>query len=110
MYPLDFSYSFHHTVHGTNKHEIKAIQVLEECEIELPPQATGILPLYDYESGQTVALDLSKWKAYNDTMSRMRAATRNRLNLSGIDLLTINPADDFAQKINAFMKRPPSSY
>jgi len=43
-------------------------------------------------------------------MSRMRAATRNRLNLSGIDLLTINPADDFAQKINTFMKRPPSSY
>jgi hypothetical protein len=43
-------------------------------------------------------------------MSRLRAATRNRLNRSGIDLLTISPADDFAQKINAFMKRPPSSF
>jgi uncharacterized protein (DUF58 family) len=110
MYPLDFSYSFHHTVHGTNKHEVKAVQVLEECEIELPPDAKGILPLYDYESGNTVALDLSKWKAYNDTMSRLRTATRNRLNRAGIDLLTISPAEDFAQKINAFMKRPPSSY
>jgi uncharacterized protein (DUF58 family) len=110
MYPLDFSYSFHHTAHGTDKHEVRAIQVLEECEIELPPHAKGILPLYDYESGKTVSLDLSKWKAYNETMSRLRAATRNRLNRAGIDLLTISPADDFAQKINAFMKRPPSSY
>ncbi len=40
-YPLDFSYSFHHTVHGTNKHEVKAIQVLEECEIGLPPPGKG---------------------------------------------------------------------
>jgi uncharacterized protein (DUF58 family) len=110
MYPLDFSYSFHHMTHGTDKHEVKAIQVLEECEIELPPQARGILPLYDYESGKTVALDLSKWKAYNETMSRLRLATRNRLDRAGIDLLTISPADDFAQKINAFMKRPPSKY
>jgi uncharacterized protein (DUF58 family) len=110
MYPLDFSDSFHYTVHGTNKHEVKAIQVLEECEIEMPAQSKGILPLYDYESGNTVTLDLSKWKAYNDTMSRLRAATGNRLNRAGIDLLTISPADDFAQKINAFMKRPPSTY
>lgn len=110
MYPLDFSYSFHQTVHGTNKHEVKAIQVLEECEIGLPPGATGIMQLYDYESGKTVALDLGKWKGYNDTMKRLRADTANRLNRAGIDLLTISPADDFAQKINAFMKRPPSTY
>jgi hypothetical protein len=57
-----------------------------------------------------VALDLSKWKAYNDAMSRLRQATRNRLNRSGIDLLTVSPADDFALKINAFMKRPPSRW
>lgn len=110
MYPLDFSYSFHHTVHGTNKHEVKAIQVLEECEIELPSRAKGVLPLYDYESGKTVALDLGKWKTYNETMSRLQLANRNRLNRAGIDLLTISPADDFARKINAFMKRPPSRY
>ena len=109
MYPLDFSYSFHHTAHGTNKHEVKAVQVLEECEIELPPGARGILPLYDYESGRTMNLDLSKWKTYNETMRRLREATRNRLNHAGIDLLTVSPADDFSQKINAFMKRPPST-
>ena len=110
MYPLDFSYSFHRTAHGTDKHEVKAIQVLEECEIELPTGAKGILPLYDYESGRTVALDLGKWKAYNDTMSQLRINTRNRLNRAGIDLLTVSPEDDFAKKINAFMKRPPSRY
>jgi uncharacterized protein (DUF58 family) len=110
MYPLDFSYSFHHTAHGTNKHEVKAVQVLEEFEIELPANAKGIVPLYDYENGTTVTLDLSKWKKYNDTMSRMRENTRNRLNRAGIDLVTISPADDFAQKINTFMKRPPSRW
>lgn len=110
MYPLDFRYNFRHTLHGTNKHEVKAVQVLEECEIALPAQSTGILPLYDYESGTTVTLDLSKWQAYNDAMSRLRAAAENRLNSAGIDLVTISPADDFARKINAFMKRPSSSY
>jgi len=110
MYPLDFSYSFHHTAHGTNKHEVKAIQVLEEFEIELPAHAKGIVPLYDYESGTTAPLDLSKWKKYDDTMSRMRENTRTRLNRAGIDLVTISPADDFAQKINTFMKRPPSRW
>ena len=110
MYPLDFSYSFHHTAHGTTKHEVKAIQVLEECEIELPSGAKGVLHLYDYENGGTVAIDLAKRKAYNESMSRLHAATRNRLSRAGIDLLTITPAEDFAGKINAFMKRPPSSY
>jgi hypothetical protein len=104
LYPLDFSYSFHRTAYGAGKHEIKAIQVLEECEIELPPGSKGILPLHDYESGETVLLDLGKWKAYNERMLQMRQATSHRLNQAGIDLLTISPADDFAQKINAFMK------
>lgn len=110
MYPLDFSYNFHYTVHGTNKHEVKAIQVLEECEIGLPPGARGIMPLYDYESGTIVELDLGKWEAYNDAMDRQRLAARNRLNRAGIDLITLSPEDDFGRKINDFMKRPPSSY
>lgn len=108
MYPLDFSYSFHRTVHGSDRHEVKAIQVLEECEIELPPRSKGVVPLYDYESGTIMALDLGKWKMYNDAMGRLRLTTKNRLNRAGIDLVTISPADDFARKINEFMKSPPS--
>jgi uncharacterized protein (DUF58 family) len=110
MYPLDFSYSFHRTAHGTDRHEVRGVQVLEECEIELPPGSKGILPLYDYESGGTVTLDLGKWKTYNVAMGRMRQATRDRLNRAGIGLVTVNPADDFVAKINEFMKRAPSSY
>ena len=82
--------------------------MLEECEIELPPHSKGILPLYDYESGRTVALDMGKWKAYNAAMSRLRLATKERLNRAGIDLVTISPADDFVRKIDDFMKLPPS--
>jgi uncharacterized protein (DUF58 family) len=110
MYPLDFSYSFHRTAHGTDKHEVKAIQVLEECEIELPAGARGLLPLFDYESGRTITVDLGRWKEYNDRMERLRQDTGNRLYRAGIDLLTVSPADDFAEKINTFMKRPPSIF
>ncbi len=110
MFPLEIRYSFHHTVHGTNKHEVKAIQVLEECEIALPPDAAGIMPLYDYESGGLTVLDLSAWQAYNDAMRQQHAATKHQLYRAGIDLVAISPADDFALKINAFMKRAPARF
>jgi len=110
MYPLDFTYSFHTTVHGTNKHEVKALQVLEEGETSLPPYSRGLLPLYDYESGETILLDLSKWSLYNQKMRETRDTIKHRLDRAGIDFVTITPTDDFAQKINTLMKRPPSSY
>ena len=110
MYPLDFTYSFHTTVHGTNKHEVKALQVLEEGEISLPPHSRGLLPLYDYESGETILLDLSQWSLYNQKMQEVRDTIKHRLDRAGIDFTTITPTDDFGQKINTFMKRPPSSY
>lgn len=106
MYPLDFSYSFHRTGHGTNKHEVKAIQVLEESEVELPPCSAGLLPLYDYESGATVLLDVSKWRAYNEAMKQHVETVTCQLQRAGMDHLIITPADDFAHKINTFMKRP----
>lgn len=110
MYPLDFTYSFQTTVHGTNKHEVKAVQVLEEGEISLPPNSRGILPLYDYESGETVLFDLSSWSLYNQKMRESRDSIKHRLNRAGIDVITISPGDDFREKINVFMNRPPSSY
>ena len=107
MYPLDFSYSFHRTASGSNKHDVKAVQVLEECEVELPPFSRGLLPLYDYETGATRLLDVSKWKSYNKTMARVRETQRNRLVRAGIDLVTITPEDDRTSKLNEFMKRAP---
>jgi hypothetical protein len=107
MYPLDFSYSFHRTVHGTNKHDVKAVQVLEESEVALPPGSRGVLPLYDFETGATRLLDVSKWKDYNETMAQGRETQRNRLVRAGIDLVTITPADDRTNKLNDFMQRAP---
>ena len=107
MYPLDFSYSFHRAVHGTSKHDVRAVQVLEECEKELPSSSRGLLPLYDYETGEARLLDVSKWKSYNETMAQSREAARNRLLRAGIDLVTITPADDRAARLNEFMKRAP---
>lgn len=108
MYPLDISYSFHRTQHGSGRHEVRAIQVLEECEIELPPHSRGILPLYDYESGRTVELDLGKWKSYNAAMARTRQAAAERLKRAGIPMVTFSPADDFVPILNEFMKSPVS--
>ena len=110
MYPLDFSYSFHRTVHGSNKHDVKAVQVLEECEVELPPSSRGLLPLYDYETGATRLLDVSKWKAYNETMAQARKMLGNRLLRAGIPLVTITPEDDRTSKLHEFMKRAPLTY
>ncbi|MCX5896645.1 MAG: DUF58 domain-containing protein [Proteobacteria bacterium] len=107
MYPLDFSYSFHRTASGSNKHDVKAVQVLEECEMELPPFSRGLLPLYDYETGATRLLDVSKWKAYNETMAQARKMLGNRLLRAGIPLVTITPEDDRTSKLHEFMKRAP---
>ena len=107
MYPLDFSYSFHRTASGSNKHDVKAVQVLEECEVELPPFSRGLLPLYDYETSATRLLDVSKWKAYNETMAQSRKMLGNRLLRAGIPLVTITPEDDRTSKLHEFMKRAP---
>jgi uncharacterized protein (DUF58 family) len=110
MYPLDFSYSFHRTVHGTSKHDVKAVQVLEESEVALPSGSRGILPLYDYETGAARLLDVSKWNIYNETMELARQTARSRLNRAGIDLVTVTPADDWKNTLSAFLKRAPLTH
>ncbi len=106
LYSFECEYSFQRTTHGTNKHEVKALQILEEFEVTLPAASTGLLMLRDYESGQSAMLDLSKWEAYNADMRNRLEDIRHRLSRAGIDLLLITPADDFRLKINAFMQRP----
>jgi uncharacterized protein (DUF58 family) len=105
MYPFDCAYNFQRTLHGTNKHEMKALQVLEEFEVELPPNSCGLIPLSDYENGGTILLDLSKWKQYNEDMKQKLEETKYRLNKAGIDSLVITPKGDFVLKINNFMRR-----
>jgi uncharacterized protein (DUF58 family) len=106
LYPFECEYSFQRATHGATKHEVKALQILEEWEVRLPPDSAGLITLYDYESRQAVVLDVSKWKTYNQKMKQTLEGIRNRLNKAGIDLLVINPGDDFRLKINAFMQQP----
>ena len=106
LYPFECEHSFQRTTHGTSKHEVKAFQILEEFEVTLPPGSTGLITLFDYESRQSILLDLSKWEAYNQAMKKRLKDITHQLRKAGIDLLPITPADDFRLKINAFMQQP----
>jgi uncharacterized protein (DUF58 family) len=106
MYNFETEYNFQRTLHGTYKHEVKALQILEEYEVRLPADSSGLLTLCDYESGTPAVLDLSKWAAFNEGMNRSLEDVRFRLNKAGIDSVIITPADDFVLKINALMKKP----
>lgn len=105
LYPFEPQYYFHRTIHGTNKHELKALQVLEEFELSLPAGSRGLIALYDHETGENVLLDLSRWESYNASMKQKLADIKYRLSKAGIDLMTITPAESFSLKINAFMKK-----
>lgn len=105
LYPFETEYSFQRTAHGTNKHEVKGLQVLEEWETTLPSHSAGVIALTDKESGQSALLDLNKWRRYNETMHQRLQDTKENLSKAGIDSVLITPSDDFAEKINVFMQK-----
>ena len=105
MYPFDCTYQFQKSPHGTGRHEVKALMVLEASEKELPAGAKGLMPLSSYETGETVFLDLSKWRAYNASRERWLEETRDRMAGAGMDSLVLTPEDDFRLEINAFMQQ-----
>lgn len=109
MYPFECDYSFQRTLHGTSKHEVKALQILEKCEVTLPPESAGLITFYDYENGTTTVLDLSKWSIFNHEMNQGLEEIRHGLTKVGIDSVIITPADDFPLKINALMKNTMSA-
>ncbi len=104
LFPFDCGYHFQRGLHGRNRHEVKALIVLESCEKELPAGAKGLMPLSDSETNETVFLDLSKWRAYNESREKWLAETGDRLGRVGIDSLVLTPEEDFRRKINAFMQ------
>ena len=105
MFPFDCTYHFQKSLHGQSRHEVKALIVLESCEKELPRGASGLMPLSSYETGETLLLDLSKWKVYNESRQRWLEETRDRLARVGMDALVLTPEEDFRRKINAFMQQ-----
>jgi uncharacterized protein (DUF58 family) len=105
MFPFDCTCHFQKGLHGTSRHEVKALIVLESSEKELPAGSKGLMPLSSYETGETLFLDLSKWRAYNVSRERWLEETRDRMARAGMDTLVLTPEEDFRRKINAFMQQ-----
>lgn len=105
MYAFDSAYQFQQGIHSVNKHEVKAIHVLETSEIKLPPCFRGMVRLADYDGNREMMVDLSQHEAYAKNMQERMADVKTRLNRSGIDSLVITPDEDFALKIREFMGR-----
>jgi uncharacterized protein (DUF58 family) len=105
LFPFDCSYHFQKGPHGTSRHEVKALIVLESSEKELPAGAKGLMPLSSYETGETVVLDLSKRRAYNASRKRWLEETRDRMARAGMDTLVLTPEENFQLEINAFMQQ-----
>ncbi|GBC61479.1 DUF58 domain-containing protein [Desulfonema ishimotonii] len=103
LYPFESRFSFR-APPGPQRHEVRAIQVLETSEVALPPGSEGLLRLRDSETGETRMLDLSRWAQYNADMKKRLAAIREQVNRAGIELLRLTPADNFITEINAFMR------
>lgn len=105
MFPFDCTYHFQKGLHGTSRHEVKALIVLESSEKELPAGSKGLMPISSYETGETLFLDLSKWRAYNASRERWLEETRDRMARAGMDTLVLTPEENFRRKINAFMQQ-----
>jgi len=108
MFPFDCTYHFQKSLQGMSRHEVKALIVLESSEKELPAGAKGLMPLSSYETGETVLLDLSKWKSYNASRQRWLEETRDRMARAGMDSLVLTPEENFRSEINAFMQQATS--
>ncbi len=84
-------------------HEIKALQLLEEVEKELPRGLSGLLNCSNPETGIDCLVDLGKWRSYNRSMAAFMQQTREKLERAGVASSVITPADNFVDKINGLM-------
>ncbi|MEW6439681.1 MAG: DUF58 domain-containing protein [bacterium] len=105
LYPWDCPFHFQRTLHGTNKHEVKALQILEEAEAELPAGSSGMILLRDPENRDELLLDLGAWREYNRERRERLGGLRDQMMRAGIDHLVLKPGDDFRRKINAFVRK-----
>ena len=105
LFPFDCTFHFQKSLHGTSRHEVKALIVLESCEKELPAGTRGLMPLCGCETGETFLLDLGKWRLYNESRASWLGETTDRLARVGVDALVLTPEEDFRSQINVFMQR-----
>lgn len=104
LFPWDCTFTFQRTLHGTNKHEVKAIQILERGEFELPDNSNGMILLRDAETGDEVLLDGKQARAYNRDRAERLRAIRDEILRAGIDHLVLTAEDDFRRKINEWIR------
>lgn len=102
LHEQDLAYRFGpHSPHPC--HAIKALEVSEPWERQLPPHSQGLIELRDPESGAKRLLDLGRWREYNRQMAIKSRAIREKLEKKGIDLLILKTDEDFAIPIQQFM-------
>jgi uncharacterized protein (DUF58 family) len=89
---------------GKTRHEVIAIQVLEDFEVSLPAGCGGMIALKDLETEKAVVVDLSEWSKYNRNMRRHQEKLKNQFADAGISWTAITPSDRFSEKINSLMK------
>lgn len=103
LYPFDCPYHFGGTSSVYRRHEVKALEILDDFEMVPPPGAAGCITLRDHETGADRVVDLGRWAGASSEMERQLAIRRRRLRDFGIDVLPLRPSDDFKLKIDAFM-------
>lgn len=89
-----------------SKHDVIAIQVLDEAELELP--RAGILSLVDPETGQTLYLNSSDErtrKAYSREVQQQQEKLLDNLRQFRVDHLLLRPADSHVDVLREFFER-----
>lgn len=89
-----------------SKHDVIAIQVLDEAELELP--RAGILSLVDPETGQTIYLNSSDErtrKAYSREVQQQQEKLLENLRQFRVDHLLLRAADSHVDALREFFER-----
>ncbi len=88
------------------KHDVIAVQVLDEAELELP--SAGVLNLYDPETGATLYFNSSQAafrQAYNMVVQRQQAELVKNLRDLKVDHLLIRSTDSHVDLLRDFFER-----
>ncbi len=88
------------------KHDVIAVQVLDEAELELP--SAGVLNLYDPETGATLYFNSSQAafrQAYNMVVQRQQAELAKNLRDLKVDHLLIRGTDSHVDLLRDFFER-----
>ena len=93
------------------KHDVIALQVLDQAELELP--TAGILHLIDPESGESLYLNSSSknlQSAYKKHVEAEQQALKKHLNQLHVDLLTFRSSDSYIRVLKNYFDNRAKSH